>query len=70
MNNTYGTFIEGIGYNLNGNGVIGVTDGTNTNYFTNGFLTNATVDVDAAYAAQQRRFILGRLFWAELASLE
>src|SRR5271155_2153229 len=34
---TYGTFIEGIGYNLNGNGVIGVTDGASTNFFTNGF---------------------------------
>ena len=28
INNTYGTFVEGIGYNLNGNGLIGVaTDG-------------------------------------------
>lgn len=45
---TYGTFVESIGYNLNGNGVIGVTDGTATNAFTNGFLTSATVDPDAA----------------------
>src|SRR5271156_5965145 len=29
---TYGTFVESIGYNLNGNGVIGVTDGTGTNF--------------------------------------
>jgi len=45
---TYGTFVESIGYNLNGNGVIGVTDGTGTNFITGGLLTNATVNVDAA----------------------
>ena len=33
----FGTFVEGIGYNLNGNGVIGITDGTATNFFPNGF---------------------------------
>src|SRR5580692_11606517 len=45
---TYGTFVESIGYNLNGNGAIGVTDGTITNFFIGGLLTNATVNVDAA----------------------
>ncbi len=55
---TYGTFVEGIGYNLNGNGIIGVTDGVSTNYFTNGLLTDATVDVDAAYAING-----GDLYW-------
>ena len=34
--NAPGTLIEGIGYNLNANGVIGITDGTYTNYITNG----------------------------------
>src|ERR1700679_149106 len=34
---TFGTFIESIGYNLSGNGNIGITDGTNTNYFINGY---------------------------------
>jgi hypothetical protein len=43
-----GTFVESIGYNLNGDGGIGITDGTTTNYFTNAILTDATVDVDAA----------------------
>jgi len=43
-----GTYVEGIGYNLKGDGGIGITDGSSTNYFPNGFLTNATVDVDAA----------------------
>jgi hypothetical protein len=45
---SFGLFVEGIGYNLDGNGNIGITDGSNTNFFTNGLLTNATVDVDAA----------------------
>jgi hypothetical protein len=45
---TYGTFIEAIGYNLNGDGSIGITDGTSTDFFTNAILANATVDVDAA----------------------
>ena len=56
---TYGTFVEGIGYNLDGNGVIGVGDGTATNVFTNGFLTSATVDPDAAGPLNQ-----GDLFWS------
>ena len=34
----YGAFVDGIGYNLNGNGVIGITDGTSTNYIVNGLL--------------------------------
>ncbi len=56
---TYGTFVESIGYNLNGNGLIGVSDGTATNVFTNGFLTSATVDPDAASPLNQ-----GDLFWS------
>src|ERR1700744_246466 len=39
----FGDFIVGVGYNLNGNGVIGITDGTATNYFPGGVLTNPTV---------------------------
>ena len=58
-NETYGTFIESIGYNLSGNGNIGVTDGTNTDYFTNGYQTAATVNVDAAAPLNQ-----GDLFWS------
>lgn len=47
---TFGTFVEGIGYNLDGGNALGITDGTYTNYFTNNFLTNFTVDVDAAHS--------------------
>jgi hypothetical protein len=56
---SFGTFIESIGYNLSGNGNIGITDGMNTNYFTNGYLTDATVDVDAAAPLNR-----GDLFWS------
>ncbi len=59
--NTYGTFVEGFGYNLSGDGVIGITDGTTTNYITHGALTAATVDVDAA-----RPINGGDLYWAGL----
>ena len=56
---TYGTFIESIGYNLSGNGNIGVNDGTNINYFTDGYQTNATVEVDADAPLNS-----GDLFWS------
>ncbi len=58
-NETYGTFIVSIGYNLSGNGNIGITDGTHTDYFTNGYQTNATVGVDAAAPLNS-----GDLFWS------
>jgi hypothetical protein len=58
---TYGTFVEGIGYNLNGDGGIGITDGTSTNYFTNSILTDATVNVDAAAPLNTND-----LFWSGL----
>jgi hypothetical protein len=53
-----GDFITGLGYNLNGNGLIGVTDGIVTNYFTNGVLSNPTVNIDAARAING-----GDLYW-------
>jgi hypothetical protein len=56
---TYGTFVEGIGYNLDGDGGIGITDGTSTNLFTNAILTDATVDVDAAAPLNR-----GDLYWS------
>ncbi len=62
INNTYGTFVEGIGYNLNGNGLIGVTDGTQTYTaaaFTSGCLLNPNLNVDAAYPLNN-----GDLFWS------
>jgi hypothetical protein len=57
----YGAFVDGIGYNLNGNGVIGITDGSSTNYIVNGLLTNATVNIDAAHALNS-----GDLYWGGL----
>jgi len=58
---TYGTFVEGIGYNLSGNGAFGITDGTtvyNSSAFINGVLTDPGVDPDAAYALNG-----GDLYW-------
>ncbi|HEY4416751.1 MAG TPA: hypothetical protein VGO57_13760 [Verrucomicrobiae bacterium] len=57
----FGDFIVGTGYNLNNNGVIGITDGTATNYFTNGALANPSVDVDADQALNP-----GDLYWSGL----
>ncbi len=60
VNETYGTFVTGVGYNLNGNGVIGVTDGASTNYFTGGLLTNNdTSFADAAYPINNRDLYWG-----------
>ncbi len=56
---SFGTFVEGIGYNLKDDGIAGITDGTVTNFFTGGFLTNATVKVDAARAVNP-----GDLYWS------
>lgn len=50
--NSFGTFVEGIGYNLKGDGNFGLTDGAHTNgssLFIQGALTNVTVDIDAAH---------------------
>jgi hypothetical protein len=60
--NFYGTFVEAIGYNLNGNGLIAVTDGTesyNASAFTGGILLNPNLDPDAAYTLNS-----GDLFWS------
>jgi hypothetical protein len=71
----YGTFVEGIGYNLNGNGLIGVTDGTqtyNASAFTNGCLLNPNLNVDAAYPLNSADLYWGGYFgpnwnlWNEL----
>jgi hypothetical protein len=58
---SFGTFVEGIGYNLNGNGVIGITDGTNTDFITGGFLTNPSAGMDAAGPLNS-----GDLYWGGL----
>jgi hypothetical protein len=62
VNNTYGTFVEAIGYNLNGNGFIGVSDGIQTysaRAFVHGDLLNPNLNVDAAYPLNS-----GDLFWS------
>lgn len=61
QNNLSGTSVEALGYNLNANGVIGISDGSSTNYITNGILTNATVNIDSAYAING-----GDLYWGGL----
>jgi hypothetical protein len=53
------TFVDGIGYNLNGNGVIGVADSSSTNFLTNGFLLGSSVDLDSAHALNS-----GDLYWS------
>jgi hypothetical protein len=55
----YGASVQGIGFHLGGGGDLGITDGSVTNYFTNGLLTNATVYVDAAAALNP-----GDLYWS------
>jgi hypothetical protein len=48
VDETYGTYIDAIGYDLTGTGLAGITDGSVTNFFTTNFLTDFTVDIDAA----------------------
>src|SRR5579862_5038538 len=62
INNTYGTFVEGIGYNLRGDGVFGVTDGSETftaSAFTNGCLLDSSLNVDGASPLNS-----GDLYWS------
>lgn len=59
---TYGTFVEGIGYSLDGTAALGVADGTATNYFTNNFLTSFTVDIDAAASLNTNDLYWGGLY--------
>ncbi len=62
VDNTYGTFVEAIGYNLNGNGLIGVSDGSetyNATAFVNGDLLNSNLNPDSAYPLNS-----GDLFWS------
>jgi hypothetical protein len=55
---TFGTFVEGLGYNLDGTGVLGITDGKTTNTFSNGILSSPAVDMDAAQPINR-----GDLYW-------
>jgi hypothetical protein len=59
---TYGTGVEAIGYNLDGIGLVGVSDGTITDFadaFTNGVLIDPNLNVDAA-----RSLDYEDLFWS------
>ncbi len=55
---TYGTYVVAFGYNFTGAGGTGIADGGGTNFFSSGFLTNATVNVDAAAPLNP-----GDLYW-------
>ena len=60
VNEEFGsTFVVGIGYNRNGNGGAGLTDGVTTNYFTNGLLTNN----DSTFADSAGPINPGDLYW-------
>ena len=56
---SWGLYIQGIGYNLSGNGLVGITDGKATNSFLGGLLTSPTVSLDSA-----RAIASGDLFWS------
>lgn len=58
IDDTYGTYVDAIGYNQDGSGVNGLTDGSTTNFFAQGILINPTVDVDAATPLNS-----GDLYW-------
>jgi hypothetical protein len=58
----FGTGVDAIGFNLDGSGIAGITDGTVTdhsNAFTNGVLMDASLNVDGAQSLNQ-----GDLFWS------
>ncbi|MFZ0829201.1 MAG: hypothetical protein WAO02_17450 [Verrucomicrobiia bacterium] len=55
---SFGISVYGIGFHLGGGGDLGITDGSTTNFFTDGLLTNATVDIDAAAPLNP-----GDLYW-------
>jgi hypothetical protein len=64
LDNKYGTFVEAIGYNLSGNGIFGVTDGSLTydaGAFTNGCLLNPDTNFNVDGASP---LISGDLFWS------
>ena len=59
---TYGTLVEGIGYNLNGNGISGVTDGTVT--YTASSFTNGVLIESQSECGCHSPFNSGDLFWS------
>jgi len=62
VNNVYGTFVESLGYNLNGNGLFGVAEGGQSYAaaaFVNGCLLNPNLNVDTLSPLNT-----GDLFWS------
>ncbi|HEY3854980.1 MAG TPA: hypothetical protein VGO67_11345 [Verrucomicrobiae bacterium] len=58
---TYGTYVEGIGYNLNGTGNFGVTDGSQSYTaaaFKNGILLDPALNIDSSSPVNN-----GDLYW-------
>jgi hypothetical protein len=58
----YGTGVDAIGFNLDGSGIAGVSDGSvtdNADAFTNGVLMDPNLNVDAAHSLNS-----GDLFWS------
>ncbi len=58
----FGPYVDAIGYNLNGDGLFGVTDGSQTYHasdFTNGLLTGPNLDLDAVAPLNAKD-----LFWS------
>jgi hypothetical protein len=61
IDSMYGPFVQAIGYNLKGNGLYGISDGSNTYHagdFTNGLLIDPNLNPDAAVALNG-----GDLYW-------
>jgi hypothetical protein len=54
----FGASVSAIGFHLGGGGDLGITDGSDTNYFPNGLQTDATVYLDAAAPLNP-----GDLYW-------
>jgi hypothetical protein len=57
---TFGTSVSAIGFHLGGGGDLGITDGSTTNFFPGGLITNATVYLDAAAPLNP-----GDLYWGD-----
>ena len=58
---SFGTSVSAIGFHLGGGGDLGITDGSVTNFFTNGLLTNATFDLDVGAPLNP-----GDIYWGDL----
>jgi hypothetical protein len=62
IDDSYGTFVEGLGYNFQGNKTYGLSDGSNVypaSQFNNGILLDSALNVDGAFPLNN-----GDLFWS------